>query len=185
MADDDLTLQTITHTLPISRAVLDDAEDIAGVVRRARRRIARMAALGRLAYGPPPLPGVLDTPAIQAAIARGIRGDNDEWHALVDVEVGRVMAEHRTAQRRALHVLERYDRLVKDEQARMAERHRLERAEQRRKAEVVTLTVERLCDRFYVSEAFAQHLVQPYCTCAQEDGSWFLCGHADDEGVRP
>jgi hypothetical protein len=58
------------------------------------------------------------------------------------------------------------------------------RRAERQGATPAVLTMGRILDRFNVSRAFAQHLVQPYCTCEFNDG-WELCSHAYDLGLRP
>ena len=58
------------------------------------------------------------------------------------------------------------------------------RAREREAASPVPLTVEALADAMGWSLAYAEHLVQPYCTCGPGDGGWDYCQHARDLGLN-
>lgn len=45
------------------------------------------------------------------------------------------------------------------------------------------MTTQRLVEKLGWSDAYAEHFVQPYCTCDDTDDGWDYCAHAVDEGV--
>lgn len=59
---------------------------------------------------------------------------------------------------------------------------RQERAAERAASERVPLTCCRLVDRLGWSMEYAEHFVQPYCTCSDSYDGWDYCAHARDEG---
>lgn len=63
-------------------------------------------------------------------------------------------------------------------------------AEERRRAEraaatPVALTLDALLEKLYWSREYAEHLVQPYCTCGDSMDGWDYCQHARDLGLTP
>jgi hypothetical protein len=74
-----------------------------------------------------------------------------------------------------------------EEAAARRERAARERAEDRERAVRLPLTLGLLMERMGFSTAYAEHLVQPYCTCGpggMDDGGWIECEHARDLGLR-
>lgn len=58
-----------------------------------------------------------------------------------------------------------------------------QRAAERASTEPVPLTLEALLDKLGFDEAYATHLVQPYCYCSDSRDGWDYCEHARDEDV--
>lgn len=61
------------------------------------------------------------------------------------------------------------------------ERRRAERAA----ATLVPLTLDALLDKLGFDSAYAEHLVQSYCTCGDGRDGWDYCQHARDLGLVP
>lgn len=83
-------------------------------------------------------------------------------------------------------VLAELDRLVtmtRQERREAAVAARQARAEQRAAAAPVPLTLDALIDALGWTEAYARHIVQPYCTCRDTADGWEECPHAEDEGI--
>lgn len=60
----------------------------------------------------------------------------------------------------------------------------MERAADRERAgDPVPLTLGRLLTKLGFTVAYAQHLVQPYCDCADTADGWSECAHARDLGL--
>jgi hypothetical protein len=81
--------------------------------------------------------------------------------------------------------LDRLERMTPEERREAAEAARQARAEQRAATEPVPLILDALIDALGWSEAYARHVVQPYCTCRDSADGWETCQHAEDEGVAP
>lgn len=64
-----------------------------------------------------------------------------------------------------------------------ARERQAERTEQRRASKVVAVTAQSLVDKLGWSDAYAEHFVQPYCTCEETADGWDYCAHATDEGL--
>jgi formiminotetrahydrofolate cyclodeaminase len=62
-----------------------------------------------------------------------------------------------------------------------AERRAAERAATQR----VPLSLDALLDKLGWSLEYAEHVVQPYCTCGDSSDGWDYCRHARDEGLMP
>lgn len=58
-----------------------------------------------------------------------------------------------------------------------------ERAEERRQAEPVELTLDGLLDALQWPREYAEHFVQPYCACGWGFEQWDICQHAYDLGI--
>lgn len=153
--------------------------------RYARQR-ERLATLRSIAHSNLASPLLLDTPALRQAVKAGLHFDAPRWEALLAEETARTLAWHAERRRQAARVLERYDRL----QAATWERRRAKEAEaraaERAAAETQPLTLDGLLDALGMNPAFAEHLVQPYCTCEEEtyDSGWYRCPHAEDLGLE-
>lgn len=59
------------------------------------------------------------------------------------------------------------------------------RAAERAAAPPAALTVDALLDKLGWTREYAQHVVQPYCTCSDGYDGWDRCQHARDEEVGP
>lgn len=59
------------------------------------------------------------------------------------------------------------------------------RAAERTATTPVTLSLDALLDKLDWSDEYAEHLVQPYCTCGDSSDGWDYCQHARDEGLVP
>jgi hypothetical protein len=62
-----------------------------------------------------------------------------------------------------------------------AERRAAERAATQR----APLSLDALLDKLGWSQEYAEHVVQPYCTCGDGSDGWDYCQHARDEGLIP
>jgi hypothetical protein len=80
--------------------------------------------------------------------------------------------------------LKMYMRSTPEQRAQQAAGAALTRVEERAAAERVPLTLDALLDRLGFDQAYAEHFVQPYCTCSDSDCGWDYCQHASDEGLR-
>lgn len=180
-------IQTIAHFIPTTQAVLDDQEAARRAVDRTCRREGRLEQLRRWRRGTPTLLGAFSTPATLDAIEHGVRADSEEWTALLEAEVLRVVRQVSDRRRYATKVLDRYERWLQATRERRLAAERAERAGERMVTEITPLTLERLIDVLDISGAFALHLVQPYCTCEPEhyEPGWDRCDHARDEGMEP
>lgn len=67
----------------------------------------------------------------------------------------------------------------------LARRQREGRAELRAETPRVELTLDAVIDKLGWSREYAEHFVQPYCTCDDTYDGWIYCEHARDEGVHP
>jgi len=47
----------------------------------------------------------------------------------------------------------------------------------------VELTMDSLLTKLGFSHPYAEHLVQPYCTCGDTADGWDICAHARDLGL--
>lgn len=47
------------------------------------------------------------------------------------------------------------------------------------------LTLDAVLEKLGWSREYAEHFVQPYCTCHDTYDGWIYCEHARDEGVHP
>ena len=180
-------IQSISHVVPTTQAVLDDQEAARKAVDRQARVRGRLEQLRRWRRGVPTLLSTFATPATEDAIRRGVRADSEEWTALLEAEVLRVVRQVSDRRRYATLVLERYERISKAARERRLAEERYRRAIERGSADAVALTLDGLLDAIGMSVAFATHLVQPYCTCEREayENAWDLCEHAHDEGIEP
>jgi acyl-CoA reductase-like NAD-dependent aldehyde dehydrogenase len=59
-----------------------------------------------------------------------------------------------------------------------------QRAAERAATTAVPLTLDGLLDKLGFTHEYAQHLVQPYCECADGYDGWETCQHAYDLGLR-
>lgn len=59
------------------------------------------------------------------------------------------------------------------------------RATERASSAPVALTLDALLDKLNFSREYAEHLVQPYCTCWDGPDGWDYCEHAQDLGLVP
>lgn len=66
-------------------------------------------------------------------------------------------------------------------EVRQAERKEL-RARERAETETVPLTLDALTAKLGYERGYAEHLVQPYCTCEETFDGWSYCDHARDLG---
>lgn len=62
---------------------------------------------------------------------------------------------------------------------------RVARAAERAAATPQPVTLERLVDALGWNRRYVEHVVQSYCTCHDSSDGWYVCPHADDEGVAP
>lgn len=62
-----------------------------------------------------------------------------------------------------------------------ADRRAAERAAARR----LPLTLDALIDDLNWTQEYAEHFVQPYCTCGDSRDGWDYCQHARDLGLTP
>lgn len=73
--------------------------------------------------------------------------------------------------------------------AREADRREAEaaqlRAEERATTASAPLTLDALLVKMGWSREYAEHLVQPYCTCGDDIDGWSYCEHARDLGLAP
>lgn len=79
----------------------------------------------------------------------------------------------------------RLARMTPEEHRAAADLGRRLRATERATTGRVPLTLDAVLDALGWSEAYALHVVQPYCTCSDTGDGWETCAHADDEGVSP
>lgn len=59
------------------------------------------------------------------------------------------------------------------------------RRAERESAVPVPLTLDALLAKLGWSREYAEHVVQPYCTCGDDIDGWTRCEHARDLGVDP
>lgn len=71
------------------------------------------------------------------------------------------------------------------ERAALADAARERRARERAAADRRPLTLDALLDHLGFSREYAEHLVQPYCSCGDSNDGWNYCQHARDEGLAP
>jgi len=57
------------------------------------------------------------------------------------------------------------------------------RTVERDTAPKVTLTLDSLLDKLGFGRDYAEHLVQPYCTCGDSADGWSTCAHVRDLGL--
>jgi len=69
------------------------------------------------------------------------------------------------------------------ERAEWARQAKERRAAERAAATPAPLTLVALVAKLNWSEEYAEHFVQPYCTCDDSRDGWDYCQHAYDEGV--
>lgn len=80
---------------------------------------------------------------------------------------------------------DRWRAATPQEREQWAREAEVQRGEERRIAASVSLTLDALLDKLDFSREYAEHLVQPYCTCGDSRDGWERCPHAGDLGLEP
>lgn len=99
-----------------------------------------------------------------------------EKHSMVISVAGEVLADSRDLWAAMLA----YQRMPEAEREAARAKAAEDRAVQRSIEIPVDLTLEIMLDRLALERDFAEHLVQPYCECSEEDGGWSKCEHWRD-----
>jgi hypothetical protein len=81
-------------------------------------------------------------------------------------------------------VFTRWQQMTPEERARQLEEAAAARAAERAATPRVALAFDTLLDKLGWSREYAEHLVQPYCTCGEGYDGWEFCQHAHDEGIE-
>lgn len=179
-------MERIEHWLPMSQQQIREHEAEGRATARRLRARDRYRALRQQSYGMPAEVFLVHSPALDEAMERGIRADSPEWERLVEQETAAARLASARRRARTKTVLERYERLLKRDRERREAEAKARRLAERQAAAEIPLEMGRLLERLNMSEAFAAHLLQPYCTCDEDcDGrGWDRCEHARDLGLE-
>ena len=88
-----------------------------------------------------------------------------------------LLADHDTT------ALSRWFAASDDERRALAQAAAQRRTDERSATPEVTLTLDSLLAKLGFSHDYAEHLVQPYCTCGDSADGWSPCAHARDLGL--
>lgn len=81
-------------------------------------------------------------------------------------------------------LLRRWSEATDEQRAQWLAEAAQRRADERAGARRVPLTMGALLDKLGWTEAYAEHVVQPYCECGDGHDGWERCAHASDEGIE-